>query len=292
MTTVTQAPPAAGDSAVVVPPSRSSARLDKIWRVGFGVIVAALLLFLLAPLVVVILTAFNDRLVAFPPQGWSLQSFRSVPGYMFEALWLSVQVAALATVIAMLLAFPATIALVRGEMRGKAALLAFFQSPLQVPAIVQGLALYQLYIALNPFGVALRGSFTGLLIGHVILVFPFILNAMLGRVAAIDTNLELASYGLGAGFLRTTWLVTLPLMRPALIAAGFLAFLVSFDDTSISLFLTQVGGATLPLTLLYTSEQALSPMLYAMSALVIVFSLVLALIVDRVFGLRTVMSRD
>jgi putative spermidine/putrescine transport system permease protein len=284
------APPALTSEGEAAPQLRRRALVsgDRLWQACFVALATVIMVFLVAPLVVVVATSFGNQ-IEFPPPTFNVQAYRDIPGFMFDAFFTSLKVGALSTGVAMLLAFPTTLALVRGKLRGRAVLMAYFQSPLQIPAIVQGLALFQLYISVDAFR-ELRGSLLGLVIGHVMLIFPFVLTTMVGRISSLDLNLELAAYGLGAGFMRTTWYVTLPLMRPAIIAGGFLAFLISFDDTALSLFLVSSSQSTLPLTLFNSSEQALSPAIYAMSTLVIGFSFVLAVLVDRLFGLRTVMG--
>lgn len=249
-------------------------------------------LFLVAPVVVVVITSFNVHpRLDFPPQTWSTESYSNIPDRMYDAFYTSLKLGAYSTTVAMLLAVPASLGIVRGHIPGKFLIESFFRSPLQVPGIVMGVALYQYYVyLLDNFDIGLRGNFNGLLLAHIVLVTPYMLGAMVSRVAVLAPNLEEAAAGLGAGFWRTIWTVTLPLMRPALVAGGILAFLISFENVPLSLFLVGSNTSTLPVELFHTAELSLSPTVYAASALTVVFSILITIVVERLIGLRTVLS--
>lgn len=273
---------------------RLSILLDDVWPVLIHAAVVLGVLYLIAPLIVVTGTSFNKTAIVFPPSDWSLEPYSLIPRSMYEAFFTSFRLGLISTALATLLAVPGALAIVRGWVPGRAITEAFFRMPIQVPAIVIGLSFFQYYTVLQrdfdflPY--TLRGSFEGLVIGHTLLVTPFMLVVVLARAAALRPTMEEASYGLGAGFIRTTFQITLPLLKPAIIAGAFVAFIISFDDVAVSLFLVGAGDSTLPVTMLGVAEAYNPPFLYAAANLTVVFAMMLALFVQRVVGVRTVFS--
>ncbi|SIT40749.1 putative Binding-protein-dependent transport systems inner membrane component [Paraburkholderia piptadeniae] len=267
---------------------------DFACRWGVRVLLAATVLFLIAPLVSVIGTAFNaPPLIMFPPQHWSLESFRQIPDIWYQAFYTSIEVALAAALIGSLIAVPASFALVRGALPGRGVFEALFRSPLQVPQIVLSVGMYQYYAELSAWNEHLSiGGFTGLVIAHTILVAPYIVGTTLARIAAIDPALEEASTGLGASSLKTFRSVTLPLVRPALTASFILAFVVSFDNVTLSLFLSADStSSTLPVTLFSAIELSASPVIFAAAALTVALSVAVTFVLGRVIGIRAVATR-
>lgn len=252
--------------------------------------VTAGLIFLVLPTFVVVITSFSGRGVLFPPRTWSFDAYGNIPTSMYDSFVTSVKLGLSAVALALVIALPTSLALVRGALPGKNLLRAALNSPLQVPHIVVGYAFYQYFVLLAGFGVTLRGEFAGLIVGHLLVVTPYVLTTLLGRVASLDPSIEEAAHGLGAGFMRTTFAVTLPLLRPAVLAAVILAFLVSFNEVTVSMFLVGVGNTTLAVQILGSADNELNTMVYAVSALTVLFSVGAALVVNRFIGLRTVLS--
>jgi putative spermidine/putrescine transport system permease protein len=267
---------------------------DFACRWGVHLLLAATVLFLIAPLISVIGTAFNaPPLIMFPPQQWSLESFRQIPDIWYQAFYTSVEVALAAALIGSSIAVPAAFALVRGVLPGRSVFEALFRSPLQVPQIVLSVGMYQYYAELSAWNEHLSiGGFTGLVIAHTILVTPYIVGTMLSRITAIDPALEEASAGLGASALKTFRSVTLPLLRPALTASFILVFVVSFDNVTLSLFLSADStSSTLPVTLFSAIELSASPVIFAAAALTIALSVAVTFVLGRVIGIRAVATR-
>lgn len=267
---------------------------DVVCRWGVRALLVATALFLMAPLVSVIGTAFNEPpLILFPPQQWSLESFRQIPDIWYQAFYTSIEVALAAAVAGSLIAVPAAFALVRGALPGKSVFEALSRSPLQVPQIVLSVGMYQYYAELSAWNQSLSiGSFTGLVIAHTILVTPYIVGTTLARITTVDPALEEASAGLGASALRTFRVVTLPLVRPALTASFILAFVVSFDNVTLSLFLSADStSSTLPVTLFSAIELSASPVIFAAAALTIALSVGVTFVLGRVIGIRAVATR-
>ncbi|MDQ1105708.1 ABC transporter permease [Nocardioides zeae] len=281
------APPAPN---VTTPPAGTNRVLDALYDVGSRLLAVFVVAFLLAPVVVVVIVSFSTSGIEFWPRSFGWDAYGDIPGYMFEALWLSTRLAAVAVVISLVLTIPLAVAMVRGRLPGRSLVEAFFRSPLQLPALVLGVALYQYFIFIGSSGVTLRGTFIGLVVGHVIAITPFLLSAAVGRLSEMDPVIEDAAAGLGAGFFRVLLRVTLPQMRPGLVAGSFLAFLVSFNDVALSVFLTGAGQSPLPVVMLSDAETMPGVYLYAISAVVVVLSLVACVAVDRLVGLRSVVG--
>jgi putative spermidine/putrescine transport system permease protein len=228
----------------------------------------------------------------FPPREWTLSSYRSISPLLYHAFLFSIELAVVSTVVSLVLAVPAAFALVRGRIPGFRSVEALLRAPLQVPQLLIGLAIYQFYVLVGTlFGLSLRASFTGLLIAHVVLLTPYVLVACTARIAAMAPDPEEAAASLGATPRRIFFTVTLPTIRQALIAAGILAFLTSFDNVPLSLFLTAPGSTTLPVALFEETQTTLSAVVYAAASLAVVFGLVVTALLDRLTGLRTALRR-
>ena len=268
--------------------------LDRVlgWLVA-GVVVAGVL-FLLAPLVAVVGTSFNPYpSVHFPPEKLTLTSYQDIDPGLYRSFVTSIQLALLSTLIGALVALPAALGLARGGLRPRVAIAAdtVFRSPLQVPELVVAVALFHFYVVI--YGLAaipLRGTFAGLVVAHVLLVAPYVLVALYARLVALGTRLEEASEGLGERPVRTFLRITVPMMKPALLAAGTLSFLVSFDNVPISLFLAGPGASPFPVALFTASELSVSPAIYAAATVALLVSIAATLLIERFVGLRTVLS--
>ena len=213
---------------------------------GVGIVV------LLAPVFVVVLAGLNagDHLT-FPPEGlslkWIIDFFRSdafLPAYLFSLL-LAVVTMICSTVLGTLLA----LFLARTKVQGMQVLRAFFMAPLMLPGIVLGLALYLFYISSD---IGLVRSYAGLVIGHVLVTTPYVVGTVNATLVGFDTSLEEAARSLGAGPFKAFKSVTLPAIAPGMTAGAVFAFIVSFGQFDISLFLTPPDSSPLPIAL-YTS---------------------------------------
>lgn len=240
-------------------------------------------LFLIMPSLIVIPISFGERTsVTFPPERFSLDLYHQ---YFFEDQWmaataLSLRVAVGATVISLIAGVLAAYALVRCEFPGKKLVSIFLLSPILVPIIAVALGLY-LYF--NSIGI--RGSDLSLILGHSVVTTPFVIVTAMAGLRHIDANLEIAATVMGAGRWRTLWRVTLPLLKPAIMAGALFAFLLSFDEVVIAWFVAQTAKATLPVAM-YSSIQwsGVSPVLAAISTLLTVLSMAICLAVAAVTG--------
>ena len=244
--------------------------------------------FILAPIVVVVAVSLTDSPIPeFPPRGLTLRWYaHALSEDVFttsalNSLWL----ATLATAIATPLALAAAYGLVRGRFRGRDAIQTLLLAPLVVPSLVIGLA-----ILLAFSGMGVRDVGARLVGAHVLITFPYMVRTILASLARLDPAVEEAARTLGASALRCFVLVTLPLVRPGVVAGMLFAFIVSFDNVSLSLFLTNARTNTLPIAILNYVEYNFDPSVAAISTMLVAFSLGAALLVERLVGLRRVVG--
>ena len=249
---------------------------------------AAVFAFLLIPLAYVAFGSLNETTLAFPPRTLSARSYRTIPEAFFRALGVSLIVAATSTCIAIPLGVGGAFSLVRGRFPGRDLVNGILLSPLLLPMLVLGVGLYQFYHGVGQAtGIPLTGSLAGLILGHVSFCVPYVARAVMPVLASLPPSLEEAAQDLGAGRWITFSWVTLPLIRTGLLAGAAFAFLTSFDNFPMSLFLAEGENATLPVVVFHFIEFDLKPTVLAMSTLVILFSLVAMVIVERTIGLAT-----
>jgi putative spermidine/putrescine transport system permease protein len=259
-----------------------------VGRIVYRAINALVLFFLLAPLAVVVVFAVNPTpFIQFPPIGvtgrW-FAKFVASPDFM-NSLALSLQVAAATVVLAMLVGASAALAIARGGLPGARLITALFLAPLMLPAILTGLALFQLVLSLG-FG----RPVWALVVGHTVVAVPYVIRTTLAVLADFDRRIEEAAASLGAGPLRVFFEVTLPLIRPGVIAGGIFAFIVSFDQFPISLFLVAPNRETLPIVMFNYMKFDLDGTIAAASTVSILLALAVVLTIDRVVGLRATMK--
>jgi putative spermidine/putrescine transport system permease protein len=257
-------------------------------RIAFAILVAVLYVFILAPLLVVVIISFNGGTVAsLPIESWSLRWYykafetRAFIGSLWTSAWLAVA----AMLIAAPLALAAAFATARTDFPGRSAIEAIVMAPILIPGIVIGIALL-----LSASLLELRDAPVRLLIAHVLIALPYCMRTIHASLARLDQNLIDGAMTLGANRWRAFWHITLPLVRPGIIAGMIFAFLQSFGDVSISLFLTDARNNTLPLTIMSFLEHYPDPTVAAMSSLVTLGSLALAIGLERLAGLRRAME--
>ncbi len=252
-----------------------------------GALAAAGYVFLLSPLAVVTVLSFSSgQYLSFPPPGLSLRWYAALldSAPVLDAAGKSVLLGLLVTAVAVLAGFPAALAVARG---GAPAWIAGLLSlPLLLPTLVIGLGLL---MVLQPLG--LLATWPALALGHLMVVLPFVVRLLVTAFGALPPDLEAAAATLGARPLPAFLLVTLPLAAPGALAAATLAFLLSFDETVISLFLAGPRLTTLPVTLFHYAETRTDPMLAALAVSLIALTLLIVLAVDRLVGVTRVLGR-
>jgi putative spermidine/putrescine transport system permease protein len=244
----------------------------------------AILVFMLAPIAIVVVFALNPTpFIQFPPVGISLrwfEKFFSARDFM-HALAFSLEVAVLTTIAATVLGASAALAIARGNLPGARLVLATMLSPLMLPAILTGLALFQTYVLLD-----VGRPLWGLVAGHTLVTIPYVVRTTLAVLHNFDLRLEEAAQNLGASPTRTFFEVTLPLVKPGVMAGGIFAFIVSFDQFPVSLFLVSPGNETLPITLFNYLKFDLDGTIGAASVVSILLAFLVVIALDRIVGLR------
>ncbi len=242
--------------------------------------------FLLSPLAVVTCLSFSaGQYLSFPPPGWSLRWYGALlsSSQVLTAAGHSAMLGLIVTLCAVLAGFPAALAVARGwAPRWVEAALSL---PLLLPTLVIGLGLL---MVLQPLG--LLATWPGLTLGHLMVVLPFIVRLLVTAFATLPAELEAAAT-LGARPLPCFLLVTLPLAAPGALAAATIAFLLSFDETVISLFLVGPRLTTLPVTLFHYAESRTDPLLAALAVTLIALTLLIVLAVDRLVGFTRALQR-
>jgi spermidine/putrescine transport system permease protein len=269
-------------AAMDIATSRNGGRLLKVW---FGILV----LFLYAPLLLLLIFSFNDNnLPVFPLRGFTLDAYRQfVQNPELKASILtSVKVAALSSIGAVVLGLLASIALVRRDFFGRGGISALLLSPLVVPYIALAIGLLVFFNEASvPLGIKT------IVMGHIVVSIPYAILILVPRLERLDVRLEEAARDLGAGVMQTFRLITFPLLLPALVSAYLVAFVLSFDEIVIAYF---VNGqvTTFPLYLFSTLRfptllpqvLAVACVVMALSALVLLGAEVARRVLERRLG--------
>jgi putative spermidine/putrescine transport system permease protein len=266
----------------VIGPIASSGRFGRIALNGAAVVTLA---YILTPLVFVTwLAFFRQEIPSFPPEGYSLRWFRAIAGNdrFVSGFLLSLQLAVIATSIGLCLGLPAALCISRSRFRGREALSSLLLLPLVVPGIVLGIALYVFHVEVElATGLPILGSLGGLIAGHVLIVIPWTVRLVTASLAGLDRSIEEAAQSLGANRFTTFRRVTLPAIRPGVVAAALFGFVSSFGNLEMSLFIVGPGRTTLPIAILQYLEWKIDPTIAAVSVLQIGLIATAMLITDR-----------
>ncbi|WP_062014979.1 ABC transporter permease [Aureimonas sp. AU4] len=253
-----------------------------------AVFTALVFLFLLGPLVIVVGASLSDTTyLTFPPQGLSLRWFENIFAIAAfrRTIVTSLQIAFLATALALLIGVPAAYAMNRYRIALPSWLSTLFVLPVLVPELVLGFSL------LRSLAVGLEAPiFLSLLLGHTLLVLPYIVRIVGASLASFDFAIEEAAISLGTPPLKAFGTIVLPNVRPAVMAAFILAFITSINDVSISIFLTGPGISTLPIQILAHVEQFFDPTIASVSVLLMALTVAVMAVVERTLGL-TVLAK-
>jgi putative spermidine/putrescine transport system permease protein len=258
---------------------------------------AAALGFILLPIVFVVwLAFFAQEIPSFPPQGYSLRWFGAVFEHrqFVQGFITSLQVGILATVIGLALGVPAALLLARRSGGAEAPLGQLLLLPLVVPGIVLGTAIYIFHVEAEILAyerghsLAVIGSFGGLITAHVLIVIPWTVRLVLASLAGLDRSVEEAAMNLGATPWVTFRRVTLPMIRPGIVAAALFGFVTSFGNLEMSLFLVGPGRTTLPIAILQYLEWKLDPTIAAVSVYQMILIAAALLLTDRFVRLARV----
>lgn len=251
-------------------------------RVVFAAVTAFAMVFLVAPTIIVLITSLTpSESLKFPPPGLSLRWYYALldADQMQRAAWNSLIIAFWTTLICVVLGTAASIGLARSKSKWMRAADLLFMSPLLLPALAFGFAAL---VYINKLGFA--PSIPLLVLGHVIVCVPFVLRTTIASLSQLDPAVLDASDSLGAGTWMTFRRVTLPLIAPGLGSGAFLAFMASFDNVPVSLFLADERTEVLPIHLWQQIDTNLDVRTAAASGVIVIFTLVLMLIAERFAG--------
>ena len=242
-------------------------------RAGLGLILfgGLVLVFLMLHVLVIVPMSFSPgKFLEFPPRGFSLRWYATYwqTGSWTDSTLLSAKVAALTVLTAIPIGTMAALVLVRGRVPGKQFLHALVVAPLIVPAIVLAIATYGVYARLR-----LIGTTAGLVLAQTVLQLPYVVLIVSAALIRFDRSLELAAMNLGASRLVALGRVTFPLISPAIASAAVLTFILSFDELVVSMFLLGTRRHTLPVQMFAELNFSLTPVIAAVSSLLVVLAL-------------------
>lgn len=248
----------------------------------------AFVVFMVLPLVMVALVSFTDKgYISMPFDGASWRWYLAIldaPDFI-DAFWRSVGLAAAAATLATLLAIPAGLAIAWHRFRGREAVLGLLLSPLMVPHVVLGIALLR-------FLTHIGGSSTmwGLTAAHTVIVLPFVLRLVVAAATGFDRSVAQAAQSLGAPAWTVFRRVELPLIVPGVAGGWMIAFITSFDELTMSIFVASAATQTLPVKMYNHIAHTIDPLLASVSTVLIVMTLALMIVLDRFYGLDRLLS--
>jgi putative spermidine/putrescine transport system permease protein len=253
--------------------------------------------FLLAPIVIIVLTSFTaTTTVTFPPTEFSLQWYGrffehlvDAPGVkpeLFRSLLMSIQIGLIVALLATVAGVLAAYAFRKYNFFGRAAFRQLLLMPLMFPQIVTGIALLVWFSSFRFVGPIER-----LVIGHVILTLPYVIVTVGASLELHEESLEEAAIGLGASHLQSFWRITLPLVRPGIVAGAIFAFIISFNAFTVTFFLYSGDARPLPMWIYEYLNYFLDPTLAVISTFLIALTLLAVVTLERLIGIRRLASR-
>jgi putative spermidine/putrescine transport system permease protein len=248
---------------------------------------ALVILFVLAPLAIVVLVAFTpDETLTLPTHGFSLRWFRAILDYpdFISAFFNSLKLAFASATLSLIVALPAALAIGRARFPGRGFLNGLLLSPLVIPGLVLGIALLRFFALIGA-----TGSFAWLVLAHMIIITPFVMRLVLASVSGLDRSVEHAAASLGADAWTTFRRITFPMILPGITGGWLLAFINSFDELTMSIFVTSPQTVTLPVRMYMYATESIDPMMASVSALVIFITAGAMLLLDRVYGLNRIL---
>jgi putative spermidine/putrescine transport system permease protein len=212
------------------------------------------------------LSLFNEQMIVFPPHGYTTAWYPRIAASFGAPIWTSLRIAVAAVALSLLIGVPAGIGLSRHRFRGRDAVSTLLLAPLTIPGIAIGLAIYVLAIWIEEqTNVALAGSIQLLILAHVLITMPWVIRLCLASLTNHERTTEEAAASLGANPAMVIWRVTLPAMRSGIIAAALFAFIVSFENLELNLFLVAPGLNTLPVAILQYLQYHIDPLVAAVA---------------------------
>jgi putative spermidine/putrescine transport system permease protein len=265
-----------------------SARLSGVGGLAVYMLAAAVLVFVLAPLVVVVMLSFSSApLAIFPPTGFTTSWYLDVLANedFRRSFVVSVTLALASTVASFALGVPASYVLNRWDVPGSRAIEALLLSPFILPILITGLALLKFMAMLR-----VRDAAINLLIGHVLVTLPYLVRTVTASLKQVDRSLEEAALTLGAPPWKVFTKVTVPQIVPGIAAGCLFAFMVSFDEFPLSFWLSNAETMPLPIFLQGSMTKIFDPSIAAMSSLMILTGILAVIGLEKLVGLRRAMN--
>ncbi|MCT4607717.1 MAG: ABC transporter permease [Pelagimonas sp.] len=258
---------------------------QRIWYYTFRVLCGLIFFFLIAPIVVVIPLSFNAQdfftftkeMLSFDPAGYSLKHYRDFFGNpdWQDALRNSVQIAPVATLISVTLGTLAAIGLSQPHVPARRAIMAILISPMIVPLIISAAGMYFFYSKIG-----LAGTYWGVVLAHAALGIPFVIITVTATLVGFDRSLTRAAANMGADPVTTFFKVQMPLILPGVISGGLFAFITSFDEVVVVIFVGSAKQQTLPWQMFTGLREQISPTILAVATILVVISIALLTTVE------------
>jgi putative spermidine/putrescine transport system permease protein len=233
-------------------------------------------IFMILPTLIVIPLSFNGtNEMAFPPTSPSFAQYALYfgDGEWLAATFLSTRIATMTALLSLAFGLPAAYGLVRGRFPGRRLVSGLLLGPALTPIIVVALGLFIYFSSLG-----LDGATLPIVLGHTLIAIPFVIVTAMSGLRHVDANLEVAGMVMGDSRLNVFRKITLPLLRPSILASGLFAFLISFDEVIIAFFLGRAGQPTLAVRIFASIQWEISPVIAAISTILTVLSLVVCLL--------------
>lgn len=266
-----------------LPPYLTSGQV--LWHFTFRVIAGAILVFLITPILVVMPLSFNaedfftftSKMLAFDPEGYSLKHYRD---FLTNTEWTSavknsLTIAPVATLISVSLGTLAAIGLSQSHVPGKQAIMAILISPMIVPLIISATGMYFFY---SKIGIV--GTYWGVVLAHAVLGIPFVIITVTATLVGFDKSLVRAAANMGANPVTTFFRVQMPLILPGVISGGLFAFITSFDEVVVVLFIGSAELQTLPWQMFTGLREQISPTILAAATILVGISILLLALVE------------
>nr|WP_309502525.1 ABC transporter permease [uncultured Roseovarius sp.] len=256
-----------------------------LWHFTFRVICGMIFFFLITPIVVVMPLSFNaenfftftPEMLRFDPAGYSLKHYRDffTNADWQQALWNSVRIAPVATILSVSFGTLAAIGLSQPHVPFRRAIMAILISPMIVPLIISAAGMYFFYSRLG-----LQGTYWGVVLAHAVLGIPFVIITVTATLVGFDRSLTRAAANMGANPVTTFFRVQMPLILPGVISGGLFAFITSFDEVVVVLFVGSAGQKTLPWQMFTGLREQISPTILAVATILVALSILLLATVE------------
>ena len=255
-----------------------------IARIAGAAFMAAVIIFMLAPIFVVIAVSFSTSpIFDLPTDGLTFRWYRELGslGSLWPAVWLSVEIALVATTTSLVLGTLCAVGLIRGRFPGREVFLTFVLSPMMLPGVVLGIAML---FAFRSIG--FRDAYMSLMLAHVVITVPYIVRIVYASLSLFDFSMIDAARTLGCTYGGALVKVLVPNIFPSFLTAGMFAFIGSMDNYAIALFLRDVHNVTLPVQILRYIEVGTEPTLAAISTIILLLTFTVMIAAERLVGLN------